>query len=654
MRNQFSVVLFVLGLCAPSLFAEPRLPHLFSDHMVLQRNAEIRVWGWADPGEKVTVTLAGQMREVTGAADSRWQVALAALPAGGPFVLEVRGKQTIVVKDVMIGEVWVASGQSNMAYALSGAATAEREVPKADDSQLRFYTVPKRIAMEPQADTLTAEWELCSSDTAKKFSAVAYFFARDLRRALNVPVGVILSAWPGTAAEAWTDPQSLRADAMLQPIVSGWEVVSPEEKEYAVHPRHFSLEFDDFELLPADADSSPVRFSKFHEGSSQTSAGGEWSYSWKDGPATQFELVSPGRDGKGYAAKISGDFDGTSGSYWRASFQRGGAPFDATNYAGIRFWVKGKGSYIFSTIQPSISDWDNYSAASLEATSEWKQVTIWFKDLRQAGWGVVQPLTLVQLTGISISCRTDLQDPEIPPGSLYQGMIAPLFPYGIRGAIWYQGESNTGRAFQYRKLLPAMVRDWRKGWNVGDFPFLVVQLRNEGQGAEFADSWWAELREAQLLTAKNVNNVGLTVTIDLGDPKNLHPPRKEEVGDRLAAWALGTTYGVKKEYSGPIYESMRIAGSKVHIRFTHTGSGLAAKGRSLQGFTIAGADKRFHHATARIEGEEVIVSSLEVSAPAAVRYAWADSPDCNLYNSEDLPASPFRTDDWPGATYSKR
>jgi sialate O-acetylesterase len=244
--------------------------------------------------------------------------------------------------------------------------------------------------------------------------------------------------------------------------------------------------------------------------------------------------------------------------------------------------------------------------------------------------------------------------PPRPPGGLYEGMIAPLQMYRIRGAIWYQGEGNTWRAYQYRTLLPALIRGWRSGWGEGDFPFLIVQLPNLGSSPELGDSIWAELREAQLLTVKNVQNTGLAVTIDVGDAANLHPPRKAEIGERLALWALGTTYGKKIVHSGPLYESSRIEGNRIRIQFQHTGSGLEARDGELKGFAIAGPDRKFHWASARIEGDSILVSSPEVSAPVAVRYAWAGSPVSNLYNKEGLPASPFRTDDWPGASAGKQ
>jgi sialate O-acetylesterase len=647
-------LLILLAVFVSPVFAEPCLPHLFSDHMVLQRDKEIAVWGWADPGERISVSLGLNSSDTTAASDGRWKVALSAMPAGGPFTLVVKGEKTVTLKDVMLGEVWIASGQSNMTYGLSGATGAAEEIPKANDPGLRFFTVPNRISLEAQTDTLPASWGVSTSDTAKKFSAVAYFFARDLRRSLNVPVGIILSSWPGTAAEEWTDAASLRRDPILQPIVSRWDATSPDEKTFAAHARTFSLEFDDFELLPVNANSSPVEFSNFDDGSSAVSTGGTWSYSWQAAPDAQFELVAPGRGGKGYAARISGALDGASDSRLEVRLRSDGAPTDLSSFAGVRFWVRGNGSFIFHTLQPSISDWDNYGTGILKATPEWKAATIWFKDLKQDGWGVREKLTLDQISGFSISAMTDLPDPPRPPSGLYEGMISPLMNYRIRGALWYQGESNTQRAFQYRSLLPALIRVWRAGWKEGDFPFLIVQLPNQGHSAEFADSWWAELRESQLLTAKTVPNTGLAVTIDVGESGNLHPPRKQEVGERLARWALGTTYGKERVYSGPLYEGLRVEGKEIRIHFQHVGSGLKIQGETLQGFTIAGADKKFHRATARIDGNTIMVSSPEVEAPVAVRYAWADSPECNLFNKEGLPASPFRTDDWPAATFSNR
>ena len=637
------------------IYAEPMLPHLFSDHMVLQRDADIHVWGWADPGEKVSVSLAGSTKAANADGQGRWKIDLPPKQAGGPFILRVQGKKAVEFKDVMIGEVWVASGQSNMTYALSGATGAAEEIPKAVYEGIRFFTTPQKISLTPEKDTLPAEWMVCSPETAKTFSAVSYFFARDLHRVLGVPVGIILSSRPGTAAEEWTDPESLRGEPALESILKAWDAAPANAKTLAARPLEFSLEFDDFELLPQPSDTgSPVGLSDFNDGTSRTSTGGDWTYGWKDSPGATFELVAPGRGGKGYAARVSGTLDEASSSRLQANFRADLSAADMSRFSGIRFWVRGSGQFQLELLQPTISDWDNYAAEIIHATPEWKQVTILFKDVRQEGWGVSKPLTLQSLTGFVLGNLTSAGDPDRPPSGLFQGMIAPLQEYRIRGALWYQGEGNTWRAYQYRKLLPALIAGWRKCWAEGDFPFLIAQLPNHGSSPELGDSIWAELREAQFLTAQTVPNTGLAVAIDVGEEKNLHPPRKEEIGHRLALWALGTTYGKQIVYSGPLHDSMKIDGERVRIHFQHTGGGLEAHGGPLKGFTIAGSDHIFHWAEARIEGDTIVVSSPEVKAPVAVRYAWASSPECNLYNKEGLPASPFRTDDWPEISAGKK
>jgi sialate O-acetylesterase len=648
------VLLFSLTLSPPVTRCEPKLPHLFSDHMVFQQGMNISVWGWADAGEEIEVRLGSNVQKTSTEGDGRWRVLLPATGAGGPFSLQVRGKKTLVIKDVLIGEVWVASGQSNMTFALEGATGGEEEIRKAHYSQLRLFTVPRRIALDSQTDTLPAAWELCTPETVKTFSAVAYFFARNVQEKLGVPVGIIESAWPGTAAEEWTDSASLRNDPVLQPIMSRWNASSTDEKSFAAHARNFSLEFDDFELLPAKDDAAPLSLGNFDDGTSRVSTGGAWEYSWRDGRDSQFELVQPGRGNKGYSARISGVLDGASDSRWQLKLRSDGSPVDLSSYAGLRFWVRGNGSFNFYSLQPSISDWDDYGAGIVKATPGWKEVTIWFKDLKQDGWGVSEKLTLNQISGFVISSLTDLSDPPRPPSGLYEGMISPLTEYRIRGAIWYQGESNTERAYQYRFLLPALIRGWRAAWREPEFSFLIVQLPNQGHTEEFADSWWAELREAQLLTVKGMPNAGLAVTIDVGEAGNLHPPRKKEIGERLAGWALGTTYGKKIVFSGPLYDGIRVEGKQIRVHFKYGENGLKAQGKTLRGFTIAGSDKKFHRATASIDGQTVLVSSPEVQAPIAVRYAWGDSPECSLFNDAGLPASPFRSDDWPGATFSNR
>jgi hypothetical protein len=346
MKNSRILVYFLSFFIFPlsPLRAEPVLPHLFSDHMVIQRETEIRIWGWADAGEKISVSLGTGSGQAFADSGGRWRVILPAMRAGGPFTLLVQGKKTIVFRDVMLGEVWVASGQSNMTYALSGAAGGDKEILHANYPGIRFFTVPKKIAVEPQSDTLPAAWEICSPETAKSFSAVSYFFARELHKELGVPVGIILSAWPGTAGEEWTDLDSLRREPVLKPIVERWDESAAEVRSYAAHATDFWIEFDDFELLRAENDpQGAMRLSNFDDGAAQTSTGGNWAYNWQAAPDSMFELVAPGRGGKGFATRVKGTLDGASSSRIRASFKQDNSAFDASSFAGIRFWVRGNG-----------------------------------------------------------------------------------------------------------------------------------------------------------------------------------------------------------------------------------------------------------------------------------------------------------------------
>lgn len=638
--------------CSQNCLADPVLPTLFSDHMVLQQGRDILIWGKADPGEALTATLAGRTSNATADPHGNWSLHFPAMAAGGPFTLLIRGKKEIAINDVMIGEVWIASGQSNMTFSLDGVENAATELPKADYPQIRLFTVPRRIALQPQENTRPAHWEICTPETAKSFSAVAYFFARELHNRLKVPVGMVESAWPGTAIEYWISPQVLQADVELKPLVDEWDHASPEQRNFARDSQPFQLEFDDFELIPAAANSPARSLANFDDGTSRLATGGSFSYSWDEAPGTAFDLTSSSRRANGFAARVAGNLDGTKDAILSARYQLDGSPENLTAYAGVRFWVRGNGAFRFRSKQPTITDYDDYAVPIQKATPDWQPVTILFHDLRQDGWGVVKEFTPASLTGFSIECLTSLEDPPIPVSSLYEGMITPLLSYQFRGALWYQGESNAMRAHQYRKLLPALINNWRDAFQQKDLEFLIVQLPNHGAiPDEPGESAWAELREAELMTAQHVPNTGLAVTIDVGDPNDLHPHRKMEVGQRLALWALGSAYKQPIEYSGPLYESMKIEDAEVHLHFSHVGSGLEARGdTSLRGFAIAGTDRKFHWADARIDGNTVVVSSRDVPKPAAVRYAWGDSPVCNLFNRDGLPASPFRTDDWPGIT----
>jgi sialate O-acetylesterase len=504
----FSAVILLIstGLA----LAEVKLPAVIGDNMVLQQGRKVPIWGWADPGEEVRINVSwrGMSWAVTADANGKWVFKMEPPEAGGPYEMTITGKNVVRIKNIMVGEVWVCSGQSNMQFAVSQAVNAEEEISRADYPNIRLFTVERAVAEQPQTDC-KGSWTPCSPQTVPGFSAVGYFFGRELHKNLAVPIGLVHTSWGGTPAEAWTRRGVLKADADFKPILTRY-------------------------------DEAVAKYPQAKQEYEQKLA--EWKQAAEKAKA---EGTNPPR--------------------------RPSPPF-------------GPGH-------------------------------------------------------------------QNSPSGLYNAMIAPLIPYGIQGAIWYQGESNAGRAYQYRKLFPAMIKNWRDDWGQDNFPFLFVQLANFMQTKpDPSESAWAELREAQLMTLL-LPNTGMAVIIDIGDADDIHPKNKQDVGKRLAAWALCKTYGQKLVCSGPIYRSMKVEGNRIVLQFDYIGGGLTAlPAEPLKGFAIAASDRKFVWADAGIEGSTVVVSSSEVSEPVAVRYAWADNPVCNLYNKEGFPASPFRTDNWPGVT----
>ncbi|MGB2862656.1 MAG: sialate O-acetylesterase [Sedimentisphaerales bacterium] len=513
----FCTLIFYLAvvlLLAGAAVADIKLPAVIGDNMVLQQGGKVSIWGWADPGEEVMAGVSWNNMKwaVKADKDGKWTFRMNPPKAGGPYEMTLSGKNAITIKNILVGEVWVCSGQSNMQMAVQSSANSEQEIAEADYPKIRLFSVKRTVAETPQSDC-EGSWSECSPETVPGFTAVGYFFGRELHKQLNVPVGLIHTSWGGTPAEAWTRREVLEANPDCAPIL----------KRYA----------DAVAKYPQAMEEHKQKLVEWKQAAEKAEAEGE----------------KPPR--------------------------RPGAPFGPGN-------------------------------------------------------------------------------PHSPAG-LYNGMIAPLIPYGIQGAIWYQGESNAGRAYQYRTLFGGMIKNWRDDWGQGKFSFLFVQLANFMKTKPEPDeSAWAELREAQSMTLA-LPNTGMAVIIDIGEAADIHPKNKQDVGKRLALWPLAGTYGKKLVYSGPIYKSIKVDGGSIILSYDHAGGGLVAKGDdTLKGFSIAGADRKFVWADAKIEGKTVVVSSDNVSEPVAVRYAWADNPVCNLYNQEDLPASPFRTDEWPGVTVDAR
>jgi len=641
----------ILWVIASVAWADVRLPSFFSDHMVLQQGKKIAVWGWAAPGERVDVALGSTRASSVTDSSGRWIVHLAPQRVGGPRELVVKSRTgSITIRDVLIGEVWLCSGQSNMQFALRSTSRAALDLPQANHPEIRLLHVPKSSILEPSQDT-QAKWEVCTPDSARDFSAVAYYFGLELQKRLKAPVGLIASSWGGTNAEEWTSPGFLASDPHFQQIHDRWKNSSSDNQIFFSQPLHFDVSLDDVRLIPRSEGGLAEFVDDFRDGDLNTMTGGAWSLG-ESQPASRFSLA-PGSD---QTLRVSGDLRVSDQAILQLLFDRSRSTRDLSAFRGLSFRVRGRGYLRVHSLQPTIADWDNYTASPIAVTDEWQTVTVEFDSLRQAGWGVKLPFTPDSLTGLLFEFIPGLFPVVRPPSGLYNGMIAPLVPYTLRGFAWYQGEGNAGRSYQYRKLLPALIRSWRSAWKDAQLPFLIVQLPNYRERKEQpGESGWAELREAQLLTLQSVPGTGMAVTIDLGRAEDVHPKDKSEVGRRLALWALGGVYKQPLVYSGPICQSSRKQGQAIVVGFDHAGGGLIAKdGQELRGFVIAGADRKFHWARARIIGNQVEVSAAAVADPVAVRYAWADNPDCNLYNKEGLPASPFRTDDWPGITFLAR
>lgn len=503
------------SLLTRKAWARPTPADVFTDHMVLQRDINLPVWGAAEPGESVTVEIAGATADAVADADGAWRATLPPLSAGGPHELVVSGSDSTTFGNVMVGEVWIASGQSNMQWPMSASLRADEFIAAANDPDLRLFTCPCVMYDDP-VDHVNGRWEPCTSQSVHGFSAVAYRFGRRLREELGVPIGLINASWGGSWIEAWISRPTLESDEAFAPGLT-----------------RYSNALKAYDVALADM---PRRHHEYR--------------------------------------------------------------------TGMRAAIQGGGEFPADPEPPA--------------------------DPRQQ------------------SNR---------PAGMYNGMIAPVLPYAIRGALWYQGESNAiARQSQaYRGLLHALINDWRDAWGVGPFPFLVVQLPNWLMEPEQpADDMWAEMREAQA-AALDLENTGLTVTLDVGDADDIHPTNKHDVGARLALNALRVAYGRDVLDSGPTYTGMDVVDGAVRVSFDAVGGGLATAGdEPVAGFAIAGTDRVFRWAEAHIDGEAVVVRSDLVRHPVAVRYAWASNPACNLTNDSGLPAPPFRTDDWPGITSGNR
>jgi sialate O-acetylesterase len=625
-------------------FADVKLPGIISDNMILQRNQPNKIWGWAESGEKITVAFNGKNYPATASADGKWMISLPALLAGGPFRLTVSGKNTINVENVLVGEVWICSGQSNMEWKMKWLGeTYKTEMGTAKNDNIRLIDLTNEYDFKPRENAKIQQgWTGVSPQSLPEFSAVAYFFAKTLYEKYKIPIGLISSEWGGTVAEAWTSYEGLKDFPHYRKKFDELKVeFDPAIWESKVAAQQVAW---DKALIEKDKANQPWLKEAFEpQDWKMMNLPGSWESQGLpdlDGIVVfRKEILLTQADlGKDLALFVAAVDD-----------------IDTTYFNGVKVgFTEGYTKQRQYTIPAKLlKSGKNIIAVKVLDTGGGGGIHGEPKNLR-----LETPDRVLSLAGdwqyrISVSNKDMPPNPRemnrFPnqPAILYNAMIAPLTHYGIRGAIWYQGESNAAKAYEYRNLFPAMISDWRKQWNQGDFPFLFVQLANfMATTPEPAGSDWAELREAQLMTLK-LPKTGMACIIDIGEAKDIHPKNKLDVGKRLAWQAMQVAYGEKLTASGPIYKSMKTEGDKIRLTFTQTGSGLMSKSGELKQFAIAGADQKFVWANAKIENNTVVVWNESVKNPVAVRYAWASNPEgCNLYNKENLPASPFRTDSW--------
>lgn len=652
------LVLIVITLVTSIASANVKLPAIIGDHMVLQRGQKIPVWGWADPGEKVSVSAAGQEQSATADKQGNWRIALAPIDAVGAIDLTITGANTIKLSDVLVGEVWVCSGQSNMEMQTQQAMNAEKELAGANDAELRLFHVQNAAFELPQKD-VKGQWEICTPKSAAPFSAVGYFFGRELRQKLKAPVGLIESNWGGTPAESWTDRDTLKGDPAFAKIVKDHEAALaayPEAKkqyDQAVHEWKDKVEVKDPGNTKFTEGWAKIGFDD--SGWKTMPVPSHWEQSAKlniDGAVWFRKDVELPVDWEGKDLELSlGQIDDADATYFNGE-QVGDTGGDLAILVHRKYRIPARVVKAMKNVI-AVRVFDRRGDGGLVGTPA--ELMLRPADDHEA----LKPIALAGDWRYTVEYQSEPKpalppppEPQHPnwawaPSNLYNGMIHPIVPFAIKGVIWYQGESNAVRAGEYEHLLSSMIGGWRKAWEQGDFPFLIVQIANFMAPATQPvqeNSNWAPLREAQAGVASKVPNTGLAVTIDIGDAVNIHPVNKQEVGWRLSLAAMKVAYGQSLVFSGPTYKSMSVEGNKIVLSFDNVAGGLKAKGDGLTGFAIAGKNGKWHHADATIDGATVSLSSKDVQEPTGVRYDWADNPDGNLYNSDDLPAVPFRTD----------
>jgi sialate O-acetylesterase len=625
----------------------PLVSPMFGDNMVLQRGKPNAIWGWATPGEVIRVELAGHTATAVCGTDGRWQAQIQPPASGGPYTVKIIGaRQRVELHEVLVGEVWLCGGQSNMELGLSRTRNGDDEIKSANHPEIRFFMVQRHVSYSPTA-VPQGSWKICSPQTVAEggegFSAVAYFFGLKLQDELHVPIGLVEDCVGGTPVESWMSPETLHKfkdfDVLLTEIERLHAKGGPEYGSFLMHW------LDDYDVGISNQWSA----SDFNDSNWKTVQipGGFQDLGVADVPSVCWfrkEIILPDPLPAGDAAIFLGSIEKMDTTYINGQ------------WIGASSWVENPRMYVIKNgvLKPG----RNVLAIRVFKLKPHGGFLAKPEELRLVlGDKTVIPLGGEWKGALSVDAAPPhplpltFENYPTMPVVLYEGMIEPVAPLAIRGAIWYQGEANFERAYQYRTLLPAMIGDWRELFGQGDFPFYIVSLPAfMHHRDEPGDDSWAELREAQAMTARKVPNSGLAVTVDTGDPDNIHPRDKKIVGERLALCALAGEYGKKISYAGPTFKSVEPLPGALELHFDHADDGLVVKGGKLEEFSIAGKDRNWYWANAKIEGDSVVVSSPSVPEPEAARYAWQANPAATLYNGAGLPAVPFRTDDWPGIT----
>ena len=642
MTKLLAIVFCLITTCSAN--AQIKLPQIIRDSMILQRDAKINIWGWASKGEKVSVKFNGKTYRTKTADDGRWKVQLSPMKAGGPYTMDISGKNKITLHDILMGDVWLCAGQSNMVHQMKlHSVYYPDEIPNANYPAIRQFWVPNTTNLvSPQSDLPGGSWKWANPENVGDFSAVAYFFAKDLYQKYHVPIGIIDASWGGVPIESMMSEESLKSfPDILKTIEKNKDTAYVNGVNRRVFANAEKMKRPEDKGLTEKWYSPSYQPQEWHkiaipgywadEGAKNLN-GAVWYRREINVPPSMTNVrakVFLGRIVDADELYINGIKVGSTGYMYP---QRRYPIPDGVLKPGKNLFVVrvtnnfSKGGFVPDKPYELIAGKD-----TIDLTGYWQYKVGLLNEPHRGGRG---------FDGFGIALQNQ-------PTALYNSMIAPLINYGIKGFVWYQGESNTGKPDEYAKLQPAMIANWRSKWNEGDLPFLFVQLPGFGDYNYLpSESQWALFREAQAKSL-SVPNTAMAVAIDLGEWNDIHPDRKKPVGDRLALAAEKIAYGENIVYSGPLYQSSKIEGGKIIISFTHTGTGLSTNdGEEPAEFAIAGEDKKFVRADAKIDDDKIIVSSEEIPNPKYVRYAWADMPvNPNLINKEGLPAAPFRTDE---------